>query len=73
MSDDPIPYYDHLLQPDEVDALARRVADQMTVRGITDLRFYMRSVEDDPDVRPYRDAMEEACRLAEVKMGARTL
>lgn len=63
---EPIPAYDHLLTPDEVDAHAERVADQL--RGIAPVEVvcFTRDAATDPGAQPYRACCEEACRRAGV-------
>jgi hypothetical protein len=60
----PIPWYDHLLLPKEVDELAARMAQQIQDRGISGVVYFTRSSTQDPNVQSYRDAMTAACKQA---------
>ena len=57
----PIPWYDHLLAPEEASYLADRIADQIREYGITGLVYFTSSFDRDPNVIPYHDALVAAC------------
>ena len=65
---DPIHDYDHLLTAAEAPGLARRVADQLRERGITQVLLFLRPAAEDPLAAPYRLCLEEACRRAAVAL-----
>ncbi|MGI5916931.1 MAG: hypothetical protein ACOX9A_10865 [Anaerolineae bacterium] len=70
-ADHPIPWYDHLLQPEEVPALVETVTAQMAAAGITAVTWFERTSQDDGEIRPYRQTMEQACRVAGVRLASR--
>jgi hypothetical protein len=56
-----IPWYDHLLLPEEVDALAARMTQQIRDHGISGIVYFTSSLAKDPNVQPYHDAITAAC------------
>jgi len=62
----PLPWYDHLLQPDEVDTLAGRVAAALRLAGVREVEFHTAAPEKVPQVRPYQTVMTAACARADV-------
>ncbi len=62
----PIPYYDHLLQPDEVPAMTRRLA--AGLRGYTAIVFWYAPGD---YLTPYRAALRTAARQAGVPLRCR--
>ena len=62
--DHPIPFYDHLLQPDEMDAMVERVSGTLGEWEITEVRWFSVAFEMDPNVRRYRDVMSRAAEKA---------
>lgn len=58
----PIPWYDHLLLPEEVDTLAARMAQQIQDHGISGIVYFTRSSTQDPNVQSYRNAIIAACK-----------
>ncbi len=64
---DPIPWYDHLLLPDEVEVMIEIVAGQIKAYGITELEYHTAPLNIAPLVKPYYDTIRMAC----VKGGAR--
>ena len=60
----PIPYYDHLLTQDEVTAHAQKVASQVREHGITQITFYTRSLQQDPNMAAYINCITEAARIS---------
>ena len=57
----PIPWYDHLLQPEEVSSLANQIATQIQEAEITGIVYFTNSFDQDPNVVPYHDAIASAC------------
>jgi len=66
--DEPIPWYDHLLRADEVEALAARMAGQLEALGVTELVHHTVEAAIDPLIIPYRDAITLACASAGVTL-----
>jgi len=66
--DHPLPWYDHLLLPEEVQHLADTVTQQLVEKNITRIDYYTRLPKVDPNVSPYANAMEAACRSAGVAL-----
>jgi dipeptidyl aminopeptidase/acylaminoacyl peptidase len=63
-TEDPIPWYDHLLKPEEVSALAGRVAVQLQEQGLTDLIFYSGPLEKDANLYFYLACLQVAAGIA---------
>ena len=59
-ADHPLPYYDHLLQPDEITARAEQVAQTLSDWGITKICWFSVAFEMDPNVGRYREVMARA-------------
>ncbi len=57
----PIPWYDHLLLPEEVEGLSVRMAQQIRDHEISGVVYFTRSSNQDPNVQPYRNAITAAC------------
>ena len=64
----PIPHYDHLLTQEEVSAHAHRVASQIKEHGITQITFYTRSLQEDPNVAAYINCITQAAELSKVDL-----
>ena len=64
--EDPLPWYDHLLQPDEVDTLAGRVAAALRLAGASEVEFHTAAPERVPQIRPYQAVMTAACARADI-------
>ena len=64
----PIPYYDHLLRPGEVPALAQAVGEQIRTGGITGLVYFTKPLPTNRNLVPYHDALAIACRDASVSL-----
>lgn len=62
--DELIPWYDHLLLPDEVRELAVTVADQLLEWEADSVQYHTADPEAHPQVRPYHEVMVRACRFA---------
>jgi len=58
----PIPWYDHLLKPEEVDNLTELVAKQIHHFGITSIVYFTKSLTQEPAILPYHDVLVAACR-----------
>ena len=56
-----IPYYDHLLKREEVGALIERVTVQLQERQISELVYFTKPWENDPEIRPYLDTITASC------------
>lgn len=63
-----IPYYDHLLQPDEINTLLPRMTGFLKKKGYRSVRFYHEPVRNFPQLRPYIKAIKLACRMADVRL-----
>ena len=70
---DPIPCYDHLLMPDEVEELALPVTAQLRAQGVTELVYYTVDPSIDPMVVPYRHVITTACARAGIAVGLETI
>ena len=64
----PIPYYNHLLQPDEIAIMVRKVGDQLAKADIQTIIFFTNPPEEDPNLGPYLEVIETACRNTNVNM-----
>lgn len=64
----PLPYYDHLLQPDEVVKLSHKVASTLCMAGVKEVVYHTAAPELYYDVRPYLTVMEAACDRASIAM-----
>jgi len=65
---DPIPWYDHLLQPSETQAMATKVASQLREKGIQAIEFHTADPSTTAPVRPYAQVMRAACKAADVRL-----
>lgn len=63
-AEDPIPWYDHLLRPDEAAPLALGVAARLRELGIDAVEYHTASPAEHPEVRPYLAAIRAACAAA---------
>jgi len=66
--DYPLPYYDHLLQPNEVDKLSNQVASTLCMAGVKELEYYTAAPELFSAVRPYLAVIEASCDRASVAL-----
>jgi len=64
-ADHPLPYYDHLLQTEQIEAMVKTVQDTLTEWKVTEVRWFSVAFEMDPNVRRYRDVMERAATGAQ--------
>ena len=53
--------YDHLLITAEVDAHIELIISQIRSLEITEMSFFMNSLEEDPNLKPYLECLERAC------------
>lgn len=58
---DMIPFYDHLLQFDEIESLTARVIGQMVRDDIDRVFFFTLSPKIDPLLRPYHELLRRSC------------
>lgn len=64
----PIPYYDHLLVADEVEAHSLTVAEQIKQHGITQIIFFTLPVAVDEKLEPYHTSLRLACQTASINL-----
>lgn len=62
----PLPFYDHLLDPSEVDKLGSRVATTLCMAGVREVEYHTAAPELVAQIRPYLSVMEAACDRASV-------
>jgi len=60
----PLPFYDHLLQPWEVDKLSNKVATTLCMAGVKEIEYHTAAPELVAPIRPYLSVMETACSRA---------
>jgi hypothetical protein len=63
-AEEPIPWYDHLLRPDEVALLADDVAAKLRELGAEVVEYHTASPAEHPDVQPYSEVISAACATA---------
>lgn len=63
-----IPYYDHLLRPEEVAALLPLIVGYLVRKRVRAVRFFHDPIGKDPRLAPYIDAVTRACRLAGARL-----
>jgi hypothetical protein len=68
---EPVPWYDHALQPAEVEGLVGTVAEGLLSRGITGITAVVRPRET-PGWAPYHVLLEEGAAAARVVLRLRT-
>ena len=64
---DPIPWYDHALQMEEVDGLMPRIEHKLRALEAEHLTFYARPASE-PGWAPYHAALKGACQKAAVRL-----
>jgi len=64
---DPIPWYDHALQMDEVPDLVPRIAKKLKDLAVSSLVFYARPASDH-GWDPYHTSLAQACQKADVSL-----
>jgi len=70
---DPIPWYDHLLAPAEVETMCGRVVNQLRAYHLDEVEYHTAPLALVPEVRPYFDLISSACVRAGVKLDVRML
>ena len=65
-AEDPIPYYNTLLKPSKVTGHSNTVAEQLKKLEISELIFYSKSTQEDPNIKPYIECMKLATEKARV-------
>ena len=56
-----IPWYDHLLRPEEVSGLVEPMAKQIVENDIAGVVYFTEAFASDPNLIPYHDALVAAC------------
>lgn len=64
----PIPYYDHLLQAEEAEVQAFKVAGQIKQHGISQIIFFTLPLSKDEKLAPYHSTLRLACVLASIRL-----
>lgn len=67
-SDEPIPYYDHLLLPDEMNAMAIKVMEGIKKNKINKVIFFINAFQDDKVNYTYVAAMMLGCEMAKIQL-----
>jgi hypothetical protein len=67
-SDYPLPYYDHRLSVDEVEAMASRVGGQLQAFGVKEIHYFSNDPNLDSTLQPYASVIEKSCRMAGIKL-----
>ncbi len=67
-SGSPIPFYDHLLQKEEVEWLIKKVSKQLSALNIKQLDYYTISHNQDPNLTPYLDCIQGAAELVKTSI-----
>lgn len=57
-----IPYYDHLLLPDEVVSAMPLLVQQLIEQKVEELTFFCNDPETEPTIKPYIDLIQLACQ-----------
>lgn len=65
---EPIPYYDHLLTGDEVEAHSLTVAEQIKQHSITQIIFFTLPVTVDEKLAAYHACLRLACQTAAINL-----
>ncbi len=65
---DAIPYYDHLLVADEIEAHSAKVAEQIKQHGITQIIFFTLSAAADEKLDAYHASLRMACQKASINL-----
>ncbi|MEO6724668.1 MAG: hypothetical protein ABIP14_05150 [Blastocatellia bacterium] len=66
--DEPIPYYDHLLVADEIEAQAFKLTEQIKQYDIIQIVFFTLPVSRDEKLAPYHAALRLACTMASIPL-----
>lgn len=72
-ADEPIPWYDHLLEPHEVEMLAVRVAEQLLALAPDSVEYHTANPRVAPAVEPYGATLQRACVIAGLPLSIRFL
>lgn len=70
-SDTKIPWYDLLLETNQVPVIVDRLKWQLASYGVTELTWYTELPEDNSKLKPYNCAIEQACQANRVKFEKR--
>ena len=62
--DQSIPWYDHLLLPDEVDDLVERMVAQIRRHRTDGITYFTNALDVEPALQPYHSAIVSACNRA---------
>lgn len=63
-SQQPIPFYDHLLRPEEVPVMVERVNQQLHEHGVASLVYFTRPLKSSRELLPYYKTIKAACQRA---------
>jgi tetratricopeptide (TPR) repeat protein len=63
-ADEKIPWYDHPLMREEVDALSKKIADQLRAAKISAVIYYTKDTKLNPVIQPYLTAIEAGCFIS---------
>ena len=66
--DQKIAYYDHLLKPSEIETHANVIASQIAAKCISEIVFFTKPLETDPNLLPYIACIESACEKANIQL-----
>jgi len=64
----PIPYYDHLLKPEEVSSLAQKVTNQIKGLGIQKIIYVTKPLTYDEKIIPYYDTIKLATKKVRITL-----
>ncbi len=64
----PLPYYDHLLQKEEVSRMAAKAAAQLKEAGLETITYYSNDPEKDESILSYQAVIEKTCQLVGIKL-----
>ncbi len=72
-AEEPIPYYDHLLAPDEIQPMAIKAFKVITKLKIKKILFFINSFQDDQNNYPYVAAIMLGCEMAKIELSVVTI
>ncbi len=72
-SDEPIPWYDHLLKPEEVEELVTRVVKQLSGLPLDGIIYHTAPLQAGSPVRPYFEVISAACARTGLDLDIRIL
>lgn len=58
----PIPFYNHRLRPEEVPVMVERVAKQLHEHGVARLVYFTRPLASSDELLPYHNVLKAACQ-----------